>query len=45
MTTNSSVDQASTSLGTGTAIAIGGSIVVLVWFSLAYVLCSTFGFI
>ncbi len=41
--TNASFDHASSSVGTGTAIAIGGSVVVLLWFSLAYVLCSTFG--
>jgi hypothetical protein len=39
-----SFDHAATAVGTGTAIAIGGSIVVLLWFGLAYVLCSTFGF-
>jgi hypothetical protein len=39
MTTNSSVDH---STSTGTAIAIGGSVVVLLWFGLAYLLCTVF---
>ena len=40
---NAQLDRTPTSLGIGTAIWIGGSLVVLLWFGLAYSLCTTFG--
>ena len=39
---NAQLDRSPTSLGIGTAVLLGGSLVVLLWFGLAYLLCTTF---
>ena len=39
---NTQLNRNPTSLGFGTAVFIGGSLVVLLWFGLAYLLCTTF---